>query len=354
MLAMQNKFFLATLIGASLAFAWILAPFFGAILWGVVLAILFEPLNERLRRRIPGHPNSAALATLTTIIAIVIIPSALLALALLQEATGFYDKIRTGQIDPALFFARIQDALPSWASNMLDRLGFGNFEAARAKLAAGASSSFQALATQALNIGQGVFGMLIALGIMLYLTFFLLRDGRSLTAHLEAAIPLEEIQRKALFAKFVNVVQATIKGSLIVAIVQGMVGGLIFWALGIHGALLWGVSMAVLSLLPAIGTALVWVPVAIYLLATGAIWQGLVLVLCGVFVIGMVDNVLRPILVGRDTRLPDYVVLISTLGGLEVFGFSGFIIGPVIAALFLSVWEIFSASRAHGQAGEEG
>ena len=346
MRATQNKFFLTTLVATSLAFAWIVAPLAGSILWGTVLAILFAPLNDRLLARIPSRPNSAALATLLTIIAIVIIPAVLLTVALVQEASGLYEMLRTGQVDPAHYFVQFQQALPDWASNLLNRLGLGNFEAARGKIAEGLANSFQGLATQALNISQGVLGMIVALGIMLYLTFFLLRDGHKLKVHLEAAIPLEESQRKALFAKFVAVVQATIKGSLIVAVIQGLIGGLTFWALGIHGALLWGVSMAVLSLLPAIGTGLVWVPVALYLLVTGAMWQGIALVLCGIFVIGMVDNVLRTILVGRDTRLPDYVVLISTLGGLEAFGFSGFLIGPVIAALFLSVWEIFSLSRA--------
>jgi predicted PurR-regulated permease PerM len=103
--------------------------------------------------------------------------------------------------------------------------------------------------------------------------------------------------------------------------------------------------MAILSLVPAIGAALVWAPVAIYFLATGAMWQGIVLILYGAFVIGLADNVLRPILVGKDTKMPDYVVLISTLGGLEMFGPNGFVMGPVIAATFIAVWDIYSLSR---------
>jgi predicted PurR-regulated permease PerM len=142
------------------------------------------------------------------------------------------------------------------------------------------------------------------------------------------------------------VIRATIKGSVIVAIVQGLIGGIVFWALGVEGALLWGVMMGLFSLLPAVGTGLVWVPVAIYLFAIGAIAKGLILVICGLFVIGMVDNILRPILVGRDTRMPDYVVLISTLGGLQLFGFSGIVIGPVIAALFIAIWNIVSGMRS--------
>jgi predicted PurR-regulated permease PerM len=155
----------------------------------------------------------------------------------------------------------------------------------------------------------------------------------------------DDLQRD-LSAKFTNVIRATMKGNIIVAIVQGALGGLAFWFLGIGGALLWAVLMAFLSLLPAIGTALVWLPVAIYLLATGEIWQGVALIAYGVLIIGLVDNVLRPILVGKDTKMPDYVVLLSTLGGMAVFGFAGFIIGPIIAAMFMALWDTLAARRS--------
>jgi predicted PurR-regulated permease PerM len=158
-------------------------------------------------------------------------------------------------------------------------------------------------------------------------------------------MPLEPAPRDALARQFVLMIRATIKGSLVVAILQGLIGGIVFWFIGINGAMLWGILMGAFSLLPAVGTGIVWVPVAIYLFATGAIWQGLALVFCGIFVIGMVDNVVRPILVGRDTRIPDYVVLISTLGGLDLFGFNGIIIGPVIAALFIAIWNIVTSLR---------
>lgn len=157
--------------------------------------------------------------------------------------------------------------------------------------------------------------------------------------------------KAALFTRFADVVRATVKGGILVAIAQGALGGLAFWFLGIHAPLLWAVLMAFLSLLPAIGAGLVWVPVAIYLLATGAVWQGFGLIAYGVLVIGLVDNVLRPFLVGKDTKLPDYVVLISTLGGIEVFGLNGFVIGPLIAAIFMVSWEIFSASRGTSEPG---
>ena len=164
-------------------------------------------------------------------------------------------------------------------------------------------------------------------------------------------IPLRTEQKAALFSRFADVVRATVKGGILVAIAQGALGGLAFWFLGIHAPLLWAVLMAFLSLLPAIGAGLVWLPVAIYFLASGAVWQGVSLITYGVLVIGLVDNILRPSLVGKDTKLPDYVVLISTLGGIEVFGLHGFVIGPLIAAIFMVTWEIFSASKSRGQPG---
>ena len=168
------------------------------------------------------------------------------------------------------------------------------------------------------------------------------------------AVPLRAEQQRALSEKFTTVIRATVKGNIVVAVLQGALGGLIFWLLDIHAPVLWAVVMAFLSLLPAVGAGLVWGPVAIYFLVTGAIWQGIVLIGYGVLVIGLVDNVLRPILVGKDTKMPDYVVLISTLGGMVIFGLNGFVIGPVIAAMFMAAWDIIVVSRASGAGGNAG
>ena len=350
---LENRMFLLLVGAATLAFIWLVLSFHNAILWAVVAAILFTPMQRALLKKWPGHSNLAAAVTLLTLIAVVIVPMIILGGLLLQEATALYGGIRSGQIDFAAYFYQVQSALPDWATQQLDRLGLTNIEAIRDRIGSGLAASFETLAAQALNIGQQAFSFFVSLGVMLYLTFFLLRDGPYLSALVVDAIPLHSAQRRALAQKFIAVVRATIKGNMIVAIVQGGLGGLIFWGLGIGGAVLWGVSMAFFSLLPAVGTGLVWVPVAIYLFATGAMVKAGILVFCGLFVIGMVDNVLRPILVGRDTRMPDYVVLISTLGGLQLFGLSGFVIGPVIAALFLAVWEIFIALRRPGAAPDQ-
>jgi predicted PurR-regulated permease PerM len=175
---------------------------------------------------------------------------------------------------------------------------------------------------------------------MLYLLFFFLRDGPGILEALIRALPLGDTRERHLLDRFAGVSRATIKGTLVVGIVQGTIGGIAFAMLGISAAVLWGTVMALLSILPAVGTALVWLPAAIVLMATGQIFGGIALIFVGVFVIGLTDNLLRPILVGRDTQLPDYVILLSTLGGLAGFGLAGIIIGPTIAALFLSVWHM--------------
>jgi predicted PurR-regulated permease PerM len=162
---------------------------------------------------------------------------------------------------------------------------------------------------------------------------------------LRRAIPLAPAHKRELLNKFSAVIRATVKGNLVVAAIQGALGGMAFWFLGVSGALLWAVLMAFLSLLPSIGAALVWLPVAVYFLLTGALWQGIALVAYGLLVIGLVDNLLRPILVGKDTRIPDYVVMITTVGGMSVFGISGFVLGPTIAAMFIAVWHIYVTTR---------
>jgi predicted PurR-regulated permease PerM len=254
-------------------------------------------------------------------------------------------KFESGELSPSRYFAQIQQILPSWATMLLDRLGLSDFPAAREKLSEGLRQGSQVVAAQALRVGQSTFDFVVSLFVMVYLLFFLLRDGEALSRRFRSALPLRGEHKQALFEAFTVVVRATVKGSLVVAALQGALGGLIFWLLGIHAPLLWAVLMAVLSLLPAVGSALVWLPVALYLVSTGAVWQGVVLVAYGVLVIGLVDNFLRPILVGQDARMPDYLVLVSTLGGIAVLGVNGVVVGPLIAALFIAAWGIFSAAR---------
>lgn len=341
----ENQTFLLLLVTVTLAFGWVLYPFYGAVLWAVVVAVLFAPVHRRLLQSTQGRPSLSAALTVLIIIAMVLLPLALIAASLAQEASSLFAKVQSGEYNFGGYLQRVLDALPAWATGLLERFNLTDFSSLREKLGPGLMKGGQILAPQALSIGTTTFDFVIRLGIMLYLLFFLLRDGRALADRIKEAIPLRSDQKTALFTRFADVVRATVKGGILVAMAQGTLGGIAFWFLGIHAALLWAVLMAFLSLIPAIGSALVWAPVAIYFMATGAIWQGVGLILYGVIVIGLVDNLLRPFLVGKGSKLPDYIVLISTLGGIEVFGLNGFVIGPLIAAMFMVSWEIFSASR---------
>ncbi|HJV83825.1 AI-2E family transporter [Noviherbaspirillum sp.] len=342
---LHEKTFLLLLVVVTLAFGWILLPFYGALFWGAVVAILFEPIYRKLLVAMRQRRNLAAITTLLLFLIIVIFPLALITAALGKEATAIYQQMRSGSLDFGAYLQQVINALPSWLIGLLERFDLGDLASIQKKLSAAAVEGSQFIASQALNVGQNTFGFIVGVGIMLYLMFFFLRDGRTLTARIKQAIPLSTEHKRYFFLKFTTVIRATVKGNIVVAIVQGALGGLIFWFLGVQGPLVWGVVMAFLSLLPAVGTAMVWAPVAVYFLLTGSIWQGVTLTAFGVLVIGLVDNVLRPILVGKDTQMPDYVVLVSTLGGMALFGLHGFVIGPVIAALFIAAWDLFSSDK---------
>ncbi|KRW70064.1 AI-2E family transporter [Stutzerimonas nitrititolerans] len=340
---LEQKVFLALLLVVSVAFGWILLPFYGAVFWAVILAIIFAPIQRRLLARLNARRNLAALATLFICLLVAVLPVILIAGVLVQEGTTLYKQIESGEIDIDSFVSHAKELLPATWQAQMQRFGLGDMDQIRERLASSALQGSQFLATKAFSFGQGTFQFMLSFFLMLYLLFFLLRDGRELVARIRKAVPLSDNQKRRLFSKFTRVVRATVKGNIVVAATQGALGGIIFAILGIPSAVLCGVLMAFLSLLPAVGAGVIWTPVAIYFLMKGLIVQGVILILYGVLVIGLVDNILRPILVGKDTKMPDYVVLISTLGGLSLFGLNGFVIGPLIAALFISAWGLFTS-----------
>jgi predicted PurR-regulated permease PerM len=344
----ENRSLLLLLVAVSLALGWILLPFYGTLLWASIIALLFAPVYRRLLVRLRGRRTAAAVLTLLVAVVVAIVPFAVLSGALAREAMGVYDRVQSGQWNPGLYFHQIFDAMPAWVRDELDRFGLIDFDTLQRRLTAAVAQASQFIAARALGVGQDTFAFIVDLFITVYVAFFLIRDGASLVRALRRAIPLSAEHKKDLFDKFATVIRATVKGNLVVAALQGTLGGLAFWFLEVRAALLWGVLMAFLSLLPAVGAALVWLPVAIYFLVTGALWKAVALTAFGVLVIGLVDNLLRPVLVGKDTRMPDYVVMITTLGGMAAFGLNGFVLGPTIAAMFIAVWHIYGVTRSPG------
>lgn len=337
---LEERSFLLILALITLLFFWLMKPFFSSVFWACVIGMIFHPLQVRLLNLWPGRPNSAALATLVIFLTIVFIPAMFIVSSFFQEGIGLYQRLQSGEMNPGAYIDHIKQAFPV-VQNLVERLQL-DMESLKSQLSDAAIASSRYLAQNAMQLGQGTLGFFVAQGITLYLAFFMLRDGTGIIAHLVRALPLGDEREHLLFAKFAEVTRATVKGNLVVAMVQGSLGGIIFAILGIPGALLWGVVMTLLSLIPVVGASLIWGPVAIYLFAVGEWTNGIILVGFGAGVIGLVDNVLRPILVGRDTKLPDYLVLLSTLGGFSLFGMNGFVIGPLVAALFVVFWEIFA------------
>ena len=336
---LERRSFLLMLAVITALFLYLMKPFFTPLFWACAVALLFYPVQRRLQRLWGERRNVSALATLAICVVLVVIPVLLVLAAFVQEAAAMYQRIEAGELRPETMIDRVREAIPQLQA-LLDRFNVDMAELKQGAADAAVTAS-QFVAQNALSLGQNTFEFFLHLALMLYVTFFLLRDGPRLIGLVIEALPLGDERERRIFNKFAEVTRATVKGNLVVAVVQGALGGIIFAILGLPAAVLWGAVMAALSLIPAVGAALIWIPGAIYLYVTGSWVAATVLVLYGVLVIGLADNVLRPILVGKDTKLPDWLVLVSTLGGLVLFGISGFVIGPIIAALFVVFWQIF-------------
>jgi predicted PurR-regulated permease PerM len=346
---MQNAFFIGLVLLTTLAFLGLVRNYLQPIFWAAVLTITFQPAHRWWTDRVGGRAALAAVLTMITIVVIVILPLFGIGAAVAREASALYDRIASGELNLQRHLEAIQAWIPA-GSAALERVGLDP-DTLRTRLSNAAVGASRALASQAWSVGQNVLRFSIDFFLLLYLLFFFLRDGQQLLASIIRVLPFGDDRERRLFSKFAEVARATLRGTLVVGIVQGGLGGIVFWLLGIEGAILWGVVMTLLSFLPAVGAAVVWVPTAAVLFLTGAVAKGIFLVAFGTFIIGLADNVLRPILVGRDTQMPDYLVLLATLGGITLFGISGFVIGPVIAALFLTVWDMFG--REFGTADQE-
>ena len=343
--ALEHKTLLWLVVAFTAAFLLVLWPLAGAVLWALFLAIAFWPMHQHVLKLTHRRRALAATLTLLTIILIVIVPLGMVSASVIEQASQIYQKVRTGNSQPAQTAQSAPEALPGWAQAVMQRFGLSDLPAVLERLGQLVARSGQAITSTLVGVGQITFDFVVSFFIMLYVLFFLLRDGQRLSDGIARAVPLQPAQTRKLLRQFVTVVRATVKGNVVVALIQGALGALAFWVIGIPGPMLWGALMAVLSLLPAVGAALVWAPVALYLLLTGSLLPGLGLIAWGVLVIGLVDNLLRPILVGRDTRLPDYVVLVATVGGISLFGLNGFVIGPVLAAMFLVSWNQLTEVR---------
>jgi predicted PurR-regulated permease PerM len=334
----RRLFLLFLVVGISMAFLWLLRSFLMTILLAATFSGLVYPLYSRLTAVLGGRRHAASGLTLLIVVIVVILPLIGILGIVLNQAMRV-----TGSIAPVVerFLSE-----PTFLDQQLERIpGIEFIEPYRNDIVTRAGDVVNALGGFLIgslsNTTRGTVNFIFQFFILLYTMFFLLVDGPAMLRRMLSYLPVTQDDGQRMKDRFVSVTRATIKGTIVIGIIQGTLSGIAFWLVGIPDVVFWTVVMIVLSILPLIGGALVWVPAAIILAATGHVVQAVLLVLFCSLIVGSVDNVLRPRLVGRDTKMHDLMILFSTLGGLIVFGPVGFILGPVLAGLFVTSWEIF-------------
>ncbi|WP_252259640.1 AI-2E family transporter [Erythrobacter aurantius] len=347
--ALEHWSFLLLLAAVSFLLMWVAWPFAAPIMWSALAAIMFQPLYRWSLRKTRGKRNLAASLALTIIFIAVLLPALLIGSLVINEALALVNNFRENPIDIVAWYESIYALLPATLQQLIEDNGWTDVSFLQERLQGILGDSAGMLASQAVSIGSGAFGFFLSFGLGLYVLFFLLRDGGRIGETILHSAPIEREIADLLAERFLGIVRAVIKGSGVVGLIQGALGGIMLAIAGVPSPLLLGVLMAILALIPAVGTALVWAPAGIWLIVVGEVWQGVFVLGAGFLIISSVDNVLRPILVGRDTGIPDWIILITTLGGISLAGFSGIVLGPLVAGLFLASWGILQEQRAEDE-----
>jgi predicted PurR-regulated permease PerM len=341
---LRTAFVLLLVAAVSALFVAVAWPFLKPLLLGALLAGLFHPLYRWITRLLGGRQSLGAAVTLLVLLVLGLGPiSAFLGLVLQQALTMSDQAIpwlsqhlgaaSTFNVHDWLVqrFPALAKYVPS-QEQLLQQVG----------TAAKTAGAF--LVTFASRMTATTAAFLLNLFVMLYAMFFFFKDGHKILERIFYYLPLNDEDETRMLARFTSITRATVKGTLVIGIIQGALAGIAFWIAGIEGAALWGTIMTILSIIPGIGAALVWVPAVIILFVTGQSLTATLLAAWCAAVVGTVDNFLRPMLVGRDAKMPDLLILIGTLGGLFLFGPMGFIVGPIVCGLFLTVWDIYGAT----------
>lgn len=337
----RNAFLVLLVVAMSVAFFAMIRAFLLTILMAALFTGVAYPLYRRIVRAFGERKRLAAIATLLILLTLVIAPL----LSILGIAAA--EAVRVNETLLPRLQAMVDE--PGEVDRRLQMLpGYEFVEPYRdqiilnARALAGSAGAFALDVLSATTRATVVF--MFHFIVMLYTMYFFLTDGPRMVGAITAYLPLTDVDKQRMLEKFVSVARATLKGTVLIGAFQGGLAGLAFWVVGIDGAVFWATVMTVLSIIPGIGAALIWVPAAIILFAMGWIWQAIALTLFCAIVVSSVDNVLRPILVGRDTQMHELLIFFSTLGGLLMFGAVGFILGPILAALFVTAWEMFGTA----------
>ncbi|MDP1709340.1 MAG: AI-2E family transporter, partial [Candidatus Komeilibacteria bacterium] len=333
----RNFIFLGLLGIVTVIFLYIIKTFAYPLLWAAIIAGIFYPVYSWLTAKLKYHTLSAGL-TLILVFLVIIIPLSLITSLLIKESVDIYN---TADNNSSQIKSTLQNSFEWIKNNPLTAKLQINENFWLEKLSEIAKTSTAYIFTTLKAFTQNSLVFLLMFAIMLYALFFFLRDGDKMLKKMTHLCPLGDKYEKMLYKRFISTARATLKGTIIVGSIQALLGGLLFYYFGIQGVVIWTLVMFFLAIIPGIGCSPVWFLAGLILLITGQTWQGLTMWAVGFLIISTVDNILRPVLVGKDTQMHPLLVFLSTLGGIAVFGISGFIIGPIITALLLSFWEMY-------------
>lgn len=334
---MQTIILIGLLGLATLGFLYLLKPFIKPLFWAAVIAGILKPFYDRLLQKLK-RPNLSASLMLCFVVLIILLPAGVIASLLVTESIQIYNTVSA---DRVIMEQKVRDVLITLTNhpyisqfNVDEQFFIGKFRDALKNIA-------NYIIVRLSGVTQNTVVFLIQFGVMVYALYFFFRDGDRILKRTLRMCFLESGRGRVLYEHFVATARATLKATILLGGLQGISGGIIFYITGIEGAMIWGLLMTVLAILPGIGCAIIWAPAGVIMLIGGHVWEGVVILTFGALVISMADNLLRPILIGGDVAMHPLLIFLSTLGGLVMFGLSGFVMGPIIASLFLAIWNMY-------------
>ena len=321
----------------TLLFLYLLKPFFFSIFWAAIIAGIFRPLYRRINRRLK-RPNLSTVVVFFVIALIILLPAAVVGTLVFNESVQLYAALSP---DTKQLNKNFDHVISSITNHPYAKLFHVNKALLLAKTAEIARGITNYIFVNLTALTQNTLGFLVKFAIMLYALFFFIRDGDKFPGMAMRILPLGKGREKLLYDRFFVTARSTLKVTLIIGGIQGALGGIVFLITGIEGALIWGLLMVIMAVVPAVGCAIIWGPAGILMLLMGHTWEGTLILATGILVISTIDNLLRPILIGQDVEMHPLLIFLSTLGGIVVFGFAGFVIGPIIASMLLAIWEMY-------------
>jgi predicted PurR-regulated permease PerM len=333
----SNILFFVILGMATILFLYLLKPFFFPIFWAAVIAGVFMPLYSRINGKL-NRPNLSTAILFLLIALIVLLPAGIVGTLVFNESVQIYATLSP---DAKYMDRNLQHLINAISDNSIARLFHINKAFLIAKSTEVAQGITNYIFVHLTELTQNTLGLLVKFAIMLYTLFFFVRDGDRFLRMAMKILPLGMGREKFLYERFIVTARSTLKVTLIIGGIQGMLGGIVFFVTDVEGALIWGLLMILMAIVPLVGCSIIWAPAGILMLLTGHIWEGVLILAVGFLVISTVDNLLRPILIGKDVEMHPLLIFLSTLGGIILFGFSGFVIGPVITSLLIAIWEMY-------------